>query len=80
MNLKKNIISAILILLLCCSFVMPAFAAPYDYSPAEIADSSNGARAEQTQWYYRLNNGVVEKRLWSITYGKWLTDWEPVEP
>ena len=35
-------------------------------------------RAEQTEWYYRINNGVLEKRLWSITYQRWLTDWIPV--
>ena len=35
-------------------------------------------RAEQTEWYYRINNGVLEKRLWSITYLRWLTDWIPV--
>jgi len=80
MKFKKIVISAILVLLICCSFVMPAFAAPYASTPAEITDASNGARAEKTQWYYRVNNGVVEKRLWSITYEKWLTEWEPVEP
>lgn len=36
-------------------------------------------RVEETDWFYRNNNGVIEKRLWSYTYGKWLTDWIPVE-
>lgn len=26
-------------------------------------------------WYYRTYNGREQKRLWSITEGKWLTDW-----
>lgn len=34
--------------------------------------------AEQTKWVYRDNNGVIEKRCWSITYQRWLTDWMPV--
>ena len=33
-------------------------------------------RAEQTVWKYRTVNNKLQKRLWSITYGKWLTDWE----
>ena len=78
MKFKKIIISAVLVLLLCCSFAMPAFAAPYDPSPAETTGASDGARAEQTKWYYRMNNGVLEKRLWSITNEVWLTEWEPV--
>lgn len=32
--------------------------------------------AEETKWYYRYVNGKTQKRLWSYTYGKWLTDWE----
>ncbi len=80
MKFKKIIISTVLVLLLICSFVTPAFAAPYDSSPTETTYASNGPRAEQTKWYYRVNNGIMEKRLWSITYEKWLTEWEPVEP
>ena len=79
MKLRKFIISSILVLLLCCSFIMPAAAAPY--SPdGNTAEAYSVTRAEETKWYYRVNNGVVEKRLWSITNGVWLTDWEPVEP
>lgn len=32
-------------------------------------------RAEQTEWRHRIVNGQWQKRLWSITEGKWLTDW-----
>ena len=31
--------------------------------------------AEETKWYYRTVDGKLQKRLWSITYSKWLTDW-----
>lgn len=31
--------------------------------------------AEETTWYYRSVNGKLQKRLWSRTYNKWLTDW-----
>ena len=32
--------------------------------------------AEETTWFYRTVDGKLQKRLWSNTYGKWLTDWE----
>lgn len=33
-------------------------------------------QAEVTEWVFRYNeNGVLQKRLWSRTYAKWLTDW-----
>lgn len=36
---------------------------------------------EQVKWYYRTNeNGVEEMRLWSLTYGRWMTGWIPVYP
>lgn len=31
--------------------------------------------AEETEWVYRFVDGQYQKRLWSITYEKWLTDW-----
>ncbi|MCQ4935136.1 MULTISPECIES: hypothetical protein [Anaerotignum] len=36
--------------------------------------------AEQTEWRYRLVDGDWQKRLWSLTYGKWLTEWEWIIP
>ncbi len=39
-------------------------------------DSVIVIQAAQTQWKYRTVDDRVQKRLWSITYGKWLTDWE----
>ena len=31
--------------------------------------------AEEVKWYYRDVNGRQQKRLWSRTYGYWITDW-----
>lgn len=33
-------------------------------------------RSEAKEWRYRFVNHKSQKRLWSITYQKWLTDWE----
>lgn len=51
--------------------VTPSYATslPEDEAGIEV-------HAEQTEWYYRTYNGNKQRRLWSITYGKWLTDWE----
>ena len=33
-------------------------------------------QAEEPEWIYRKKaDGTYEKRLWSITYGYWKTDW-----
>jgi hypothetical protein len=31
--------------------------------------------AEQVEWYYRYVDGREQQRLWSYTYGRWITDW-----
>ncbi len=33
---------------------------------------------EETKWYYRTENGVLQKRQWSLTYGKWMSEWTDV--
>lgn len=35
---------------------------------------------EQKEWILRVYNGYRQKRLWSITYNKWLTDWITIGP
>ncbi|WP_156778670.1 hypothetical protein [Clostridium formicaceticum] len=39
-------------------------------------DTNVVINAEETEWRYRVVDGRLQKRLWSITYNKWLTDWE----
>jgi uncharacterized protein YxeA len=72
----KRIISFLLALVLCFTISATAF--------AELPDSLDGQnevieeqnRVEETKWYFRVYDGyIVQKRLWSITYGVWLTDW-----
>lgn len=64
-------LSAMLSSYLLSAAVLPAYAAnlPEDESGIET-------HAEQTEWRYRKYNGQRQRRLWSITEGKWLTDWE----
>jgi len=39
-----------------------------------------GDRAEVFKWFYRNHNGMIQKRLWSLTYEYWVTDWIDVGP
>lgn len=41
----------------------------------ETKDSIATPYAEETEWVYRFYDGKYQKRLWSITYEKWLTNW-----
>ena len=77
MKLKRLLVSVMLVFVMCVSLLgTVASAAAYTPSTAS-AEEEVVPRAEETMWYFRNNNGKVEKRLWSITEGKWLTDWIP---
>ena len=77
---QKKIVSLLLALAMCFSFSVTALA---DYSgvsgsdvQTEEAEKPEPTRPEETEWYYRItDDGLFQKRLWSITYRKWLTDW-----
>lgn len=80
--MRKLVSTLIIVFTLCTMFSATAYAdfAPIDPTPTSASDSGIMPCAEETEWYWRNNNGIVEKRLWSITYGKWLTDWIYVGP
>ncbi len=77
----KKFVSIIVSLMLCFGLSATSFADSSAQS-VSITDTSYivSPRVEQTVWKYRMNNGRLEKRLWSNTYNKWLTDWIVVEP
>lgn len=55
--------------------VIAASALAVDVPKAPTDDAIITPMSEQTEWVYRYNNGVLQKRLWSNTYAVWLTDW-----
>ena len=73
--IKKTLLTALCLTAL--SFSIPTSAYAAELSPIAISEQGDVApAAEQTQWIFRVNeDGVPQKRLWSITYGVWLTDW-----
>lgn len=81
----KRILSILLALCVLFSVSIPVLAAGLeapDGSDVEIVAVKPGdlGRPEETTWYYRVHQGMLQKRLWSITYGHWLTDWLDVGP
>lgn len=40
-----------------------------------IEKGEEPGRSEEFMWFYRWVNGKQQKRLWSLTYGYWVTDW-----
>lgn len=72
----KKFASMLLAIIICFAVSIPALAAEQP-GYTETAGGEIVVYAVQTQWYYRVYNGQAQKRLWSITYGYWLTDWMP---
>lgn len=81
----NRLINFLLALILVLSISVSSFAvgpeAP-DGSEIEIIaiESGESTRAEETTWYFRVHNGMLQKRLWSITYRYWKTDWIDIGP
>lgn len=73
----KRIFCLLLAVCIFLSLAVTAFADSYVEmkNPDEIVIRDGGGRPEETQWMYRRWNGLIQARLWSITYGYWLTDW-----
>ena len=66
----------LLLMLFCLTSFSTAIAA--ESNQQDLPNSSKeeiSVRAEQTEWHYRIYNGKLQRRLWSITYGYWKTDW-----
>lgn len=77
----KKIISFLLVLILICATSSIAYAENTETCVNEASTVStirpgNSPRAEETVWIQRTTeSGLIQKRLWSITYRVWLTDW-----
>jgi hypothetical protein len=35
--------------------------------------------AEETEWKFRIYKNKLQQRLWSITYGHWIGQWQNVD-
>ena len=58
------------------SFTAPAMATAYVEPISEASGQEiSTIDTEMTQFYWRTYNGKLQYRVWSITYGRWITDW-----
>lgn len=64
--------------MICCCLTAGLGNLAYAAEIPDPVDDGPVAHAEETRWYYRDYNGRVQKRLWSLTRGIWLTEWEYV--
>ena len=74
--MKKFVLWLVTLSLVFSILSIPAMAAEPSVSESQSAEES---RAAENVWYTRVYNGKLQKRLWSRTYGVWLTDWIDVE-
>ena len=74
--MKKFLLWLVTLSLLFSICSLPSFAAEPTSSESQATVEP---RTDEVVWYTRTYNGKLQKRLWSITYGVWLTDWIDVE-
>ena len=77
--MKKLFFSFALIIILSLSSITPVDTAELSDQVALDSPKEVSPASEETQWIFQINNGQLQKRLWSLTYQKWLTDWIDVE-
>lgn len=76
--MKKTLLTILFTLLISVNTCMPIYAATESAIPLAIPDEIISPTSEETVWYTRIYNGILQRRLWSLTYQKWLTEWEDV--
>ncbi len=73
--MKQRILSAALAVLCALTLLTSGIAPAHAYAPPSEGDAV--IQSEEIRIYYRLRDGVKEMRIWSLTYGHWITDWFP---
>jgi uncharacterized membrane protein YccF (DUF307 family) len=73
----KRIISLVLIVLMLFSLPFTVSAAKLDGAAmTTIVEKDNEIMEQEvTEWFFRVHNNRLQKRLWSITFGYWKTGW-----
>ncbi len=74
--MKQRILTSIAALLCALTLFATGIAPAHAYTPPSD-ESGISTCAEEFCWYFRINHGVKEMRLWSITKGEWVTAWVP---
>ena len=79
--MKKKLIVFLLVGLMALSFTVPVMASENvttvsAYETTDI-EHENSIHGEMTQMHWRLCgcHGLLQFRVWSLTNGRWITDW-----
>jgi len=74
--MKKKFLICLLVSVMALSFAVPtmAVAAPEPIN-AVVEYEGIAPLNEMTRIYWRTYNGILQFRVWSITNGRWLTNW-----
>ncbi|MEA5095296.1 MAG: hypothetical protein VB128_10100 [Sedimentibacter saalensis] len=75
-NLLIRCFAISLLAILLSTVYSPEYSAYAAESTIYTKDGGAVIQAEETEWKYRVLDGKLQRRLWSITYARWLTDWE----
>ena len=76
--MKKRALTLCLICVMALLMAVPAIATPAAAIEVPVIEQVQeiGERTEETRIYWRTTSlGVLQFRVWSITWGRWLTDW-----
>jgi len=79
----KKLLPLFVILIIMSSFSLTATAADVSthlQAEAYCEHQAISPLQEITTVYTRINNGVLEYRIWSNTFLRWNTPWRPVFP
>lgn len=75
--MNQRILTTIAVLLCAVTLFSAGIAPAMAYAPPSGAGDVSVQR-EEVRIYYRMNDGVEQMRLWSITYQRWISDWVDV--
>lgn len=79
--MKKKLLVCLFACAMALSFAVPAVAAGVDFvEPASesILEQEIAPFNEEVQIAFRTYHGVLQWRLWSVTRGRWITEWTNV--
>ena len=75
--MKRRLLVCLVACVMALSFAVPAMAAEVA-SKYTVVEEEVAPRSDMTQIYFRTYNGRLQFRVWSITNGRWLTEWTNV--
>jgi hypothetical protein len=78
--MKKRLVTFLFVIMVAFSFTVPVMAVDAVFAEPVSATGEQGITpaTEMTRMFFRTVDGQLQWRLWSLTNGRWLTDWANV--